>query len=390
MRKLSIIQMISSPWWTGAADPALFLTVDLHRRGHLLHFVCIPGHDLEKRAVLAGFPPVDGVEPTRSLNPLRVWKSVNALANLFDKVEADIVHTHLSAEHWLAFLASKRARRKVRIIRTVHHPRAVKKSVFNRYLFGRATDGIVAVNGYIGELLEKESEVPEEKIHVIRGGIDIERYRPPTVENRASGREILGTPQKTLLIGIVARLAPDRGHMTLLRGFRTLLADMPNVRLVIVGKGEHLPQIKERINELGLAKQIDMPGFVEGDLFDVIASLDIFVLMAPGSEGSCRAVLEAMAMGIPCVVTDRHGLSEIVEDDVTAFVVPWGDHRKLAESFHKLLADKTLRTQFGRAARRRAEQLFYRSRRAELIEKTYAEILGLPLPENEFLRVEAE
>ncbi len=384
MRKLNIVQMISSPWWTGAADPALFLTVDLHRRGHNLHFVCIPGHDLEKRAALAGFPPIEGLEPTRSLNPIRVWKSVSALAKFFDEVEADIVHTHLSADHWLAFFASKRARRQVRIARTIHHPRAAKKSRFNRYLFGRATDGIVAVNGYIGDLLQMQSEVPEDKIHIIRGGIDIERYRPPTVENRANGREILGTPQKTLLIGIVARLAPDRGHLTLLRGFKSLLAEMPNVRLVIVGKGEFRPKVKERIDELGIANQIDMPGFIEGDLFDVIASLDIFVLMAPGSEGSCRAVLEAMAMGIPCVVSDRHGLSEIVEDGVTAYVVPWGDHRKLASSFSMLLKDKTRRTQFGRAGRKRVEELYYRERRAELMENAYAGILGLPMPENDF------
>ncbi len=235
MRELNIIQIISSPWWTGAADPALFLTVDLYRRGHNLLFVCIRGHDLEKRAVLAGFPPVESVEPTRSLNPRRAWKSVTALAQLFDEVEADIVHTHLSADHWLAFLASKKARRQVRIVRTIHHPRAAKKSAFYRYLFGRATDGVIAVNGYIGDLLQQQSQVPEDKVHIIRGGIDIERYRPPTVENRANGRDILGTPQKTLLIGIVARLAPDRGHMTLLQGFKTLLAEMPNVRLVIVG-----------------------------------------------------------------------------------------------------------------------------------------------------------
>jgi len=119
-------------------------------------------------------------------------------------------------------------------------------------------------------------------------------------------------------------------------------------------------------------------------LFDVIASLDIFVLMAPGSEGSCRAVLEAMAMGIPCVVSDRHGLSEIVEDGVTAYVVPWGDHRKLASSFSKLLGDKARRTQFGRAGRKRVEELYYRERRAELMENAYLKILGLPMPENEF------
>lgn len=384
MRKLNIIQMISSPWWTGAADPALFLTVDLHRRGHDLHFVYLPGHDLEKHAVLAGFPPVEGVEPTRSLNPIRVWRAVNSIAKLFDEVKADIVHTHLSADHWLAFFASKRTRRKVHIVRTVHHPRAVKKSWFSRYLFGRATDGTIAVNGYIAHLLQSQSEVPEEKVHIIRGGIDIQRYRPPTVENRANGREILGTPQKTLLIGIVARLAPDRGHMTLLRGFKALLAEVPNVRLIIVGKGEFRPKIEDRIRELGIEKQVDMAGYVKGDLFDVMASLDIFVLMAPGSEGSCRAVLEAMAMGIPCVVTDRHGLSEIVEDNISAYVVPWGDHHKLAESFQKLLKDKARRTQFGRAGRRRVEEHFYRERRAELMERAYAGILGLSVLENDF------
>ncbi|MBT5367400.1 MAG: glycosyltransferase, partial [Nitrospinaceae bacterium] len=97
MRQLKIIQIISSPWWTGAAEPALFLTKGLGDRGHELHFICEAGDNLEKQAKGAGYPRVEDVVPTRSLNPSRVWAAINSLATLIDKVDADIIHTHLSS-----------------------------------------------------------------------------------------------------------------------------------------------------------------------------------------------------------------------------------------------------------------------------------------------------
>ncbi|MBI1725038.1 MAG: glycosyltransferase, partial [Candidatus Tectomicrobia bacterium] len=90
---------------------------------------------------------------------------------------------------------------------------------------------------------------------------------------------------------------------------------------------------------------------------------------------SCRAVLEAMAMGLPCVVTDLNGLADTVEEGATARVVPGGDAPRLASALRELIADEGLRRAFGRAGRRRVEAHFTRERRAERVEEIYLKLL---------------
>ncbi|MDA1000648.1 MAG: glycosyltransferase, partial [bacterium] len=346
MKPLRIIQVISSSWWTGASEPALQLTSGLARRGHQLHFVCGRGERLEEEANLAGFPPEEGVALTRSLNPIRVLRAVFDLAALFRRVRPDIVHTHLSADHWLCLLAARLTRQPIRLVRTIHHPRVARDSFLTRLLLSRGADAVIAVNDYIRGLLSGQARIPEEKLHTVRGGVDLKRFMPSTIETRAEGREILDTPPNTLLVGIVSRLASDRGHFTLFEAFRRVAEGIPNVRLVVVGKGEFFPQLEARAAELGISDRLDFPGFREIDLVEILAALDVFVLMAPGSEGSCRAVLEAMAMGLPCVVTSRMGLGEVVRAGRTAQVVPPDSPEMLAEALKGFLLSRKRRAAF--------------------------------------------
>lgn len=377
MRPLSVVQVISSPWWTGAAEPALQLAVDLDERGHRVRFVCVPGEALEEKAKEEKIPMPEGLDPTRSLNPARVWRFVKGLADLFRRVEADVVHCHLSADHWLSLLAARLARRPVRLIRSVHHPRAAGSNLAYRYLLGRATDAVIAVSHFIADELLNSSGVSPDVLRVVPGGVDTRRFRPATIERRARGREILAIPPNTLLIGIVSRLAADRGFYPLFAAFKAVAEKTPNVQLAVVGKGEFLPRLQERVQALGIADRVDFHGYHEDDLVDVFAAFDIFTLMTPGSEGSCRAVLEAMAMGLPCVVTDRNGLDEVVKDGETARVVPYGEEGMLASAFVNLLSDKVRRISYGREGRERAVKLYARELRAERVERVYMEALDL-------------
>jgi len=379
MRQLNIIQVISSPWWTGAAEPALSLTEGLGKRGHKMHFVCVGGDVLEERAGDCGYPRIEGVDPTRNLSPSRIWKSVGALSALIDKTNADIIHAHLSADHWLSFFSIRRAKCNPRLVRTVHHPRSAKPGVINKYLLGRGTDTVICVNNHIEGILKNQLQVTASRVHVVRGGVDIERFCPASIESRDNGRIILESPDKALLIGIVSRLAPDRGYMTLLDAFSVVASRAPQVCLVIIGKGEYLHAIKERVAELGLINRVLFPGYIEKKLPEALSALDVFILMAPGSEGTSRALLEAMAMGISCVVTSYNGLEEVVRDGVTAYVVPPNDSGALVAALQTLIDDKEKRDRFGQAGRQRAERHFHNGCRAEIMEKIYANLLDIAL-----------
>ncbi|MBI3127311.1 MAG: glycosyltransferase family 4 protein [Candidatus Tectomicrobia bacterium] len=374
MRPLSVVHVISSPWWTGAAEPALFLAADLAARGHRVRFLCGPGEALEARAERLGFPQAPDLDPTRSLNPWRVGRFVRRLAGMLEEAETDILHAHLSADHWLSLPALRLCRRPVRLVRTVHHPRAVKGNPFTRFLLNGAA-AVIAPNSHIARVLADRAALPPERLHVVPGAVDLGRFAPPPAEAREKGRAILGQAPGTPLVGIVSRLAPDRGHFLLFDAFRQVAREVPGARLAVVGKGEFLPRLRSRVRDLGLEDWVDFPGYHEEDLPEVLAALDLFALMAPGSEGSCRAVLEAMAVGLPCVVTDRNGLADTVEDGVTARVVPDGDASRLAAALRELLADEGLRRAYGRAGRRRVEAHFTRERRAERVEEIYLKLL---------------
>ncbi len=380
MRKLSVVQVVGTPWWSGAGEPALLLASDLAKRGHRVKFVCVPGGPLEAKAEEEGMPPAPDVVPTRSVNPKKAWRFVSGLASLVREVNADVAHVHLTADHWLAHLALKCVRRDARLVRSVHHPRAVGGNIASKYLLGRSADALIPVSRYLASLLSERVSPSPDRVHVVSGGVDLERFRPADAAIRAAGREILNVPPDVPLIGTVTRLAADREIDELLAAFQKVAEEMPDVRLAVIGRGEFLPRLKERARALGIQARVGFHGYHGDDLVEALAALDVFALMSPGSEGTCRAALEAMAVGLPCVVTDKNGLAEIVEDGETAHVAPLGvpgTTELMASAFKALLADERLRSSYGRAGRERVERLYDRARRAELVERVYARTLRM-------------
>ena len=134
---------------------------------------------------------------------------------------------------------------------------------------------------------------------------------------------------------------------------------IPAARLLIVGKGEFRSNIERRIRELGLADAVVFGGYREDDLPEVLAAMDVFVLLAPGSEGSCRAVLEAMAAGKAVVATRVGALQDIVLDGETGLLIAPQDHSALAHAISRLLRAPEQARQHGiaRTAAERARLL---------------------------------
>ena len=121
---------------------------------------------------------------------------------------------------------------------------------------------------------------------------------------------------------------------------------------------------------LGINEQVVFAGYRTGDYVDVMRSIDVFTLLVPGSDGGCRALVEAAACGIPSVTTRRGALPEIVVDGETGLVVA-EEADALCAAWHRLLADASLCSDMGAAARRRAERHFSRDRVAAEVERFY-------------------
>src|SRR4029453_15564543 len=140
-------------------------------------------------------------------------------------------------------------------------------------------------------------------------------------------------------------------------------------------RGEHRPALEILVRELGLGATVVFAGYRGADLRAVLAGVDCVVLLGVGSEESCRAVLEAMAVGRPVVAAPVGAIPEIVVDQETGWLVePAPD--PVAARMEATLLDRGRARRMGQAGRRRVEAQFTPSRRAERVEAVYSQALA--------------
>ena len=113
-------------------------------------------------------------------------------------------------------------------------------------------------------------------------------------------------------------------------------------------------------------------GYRAGDYADVLRAIDLFTFLVPGSDGTCRALLEAAACGIPAVTTRRGALAEIVVDGETGLLAD-ETPESLAAAWEDLLAEPARRAALGAAASLRAQRLFTPENLADAVLRLYDE-----------------
>jgi len=375
MRPLSILHLLSNRWWTGTAEPVLALTQGLLERRQQVVLGTPAGSQVEGLARKAGIPLLEGLQLNPRFHPLAWLQDVRTLSRFLRRTSIDVLHTHLSHDHWLGWSAvtllnppPKRMPIYVRTVHTLRRPR----SLSNRWLLTHGAAHLVTVSSTLQQGLIEDLQVVPARIITIAGAVDTQRFHPDlsgSLFRRASAMS-----STTPLVGIVARIAPSRGHLILVEAFAQVRAAIPAARLVIVGKGEFRPQVEQRIGELGLTDAVLFTGYREDDLPEVLAALDVFVLLAPGSEGSCRAVLEAMAVGKPVVAARVGALQDIVLDGETGLLIEPHAHTALAHAISRLLRAPEQARQMGLRGRQRIERLFSRERQVDSVLRLYRQL----------------
>lgn len=150
--------------------------------------------------------------------------------------------------------------------------------------------------------------------------------------------------EKENRIVTVGRLIPVKNHNLLIDAFSVVSKEYPDYSLEFYGDGELKNQLQKRICESGLADKIVLHGNVS-NVPQHIASAEIFVLSSD-IEGMPNALMEAMALGIPCIATDVSGVRDIITDGENGFIVPVGDKEAMADRIKKLIESKELRSKF--------------------------------------------
>ena len=181
------------------------------------------------------------------------------------------------------------------------------------------------------------------QVRIVANGVDLEAFG-------ATDRR--GTRSLRLLC--VGRLIERKGQDQLLRSLHALRALGMDVRLELVGEGDARPSLEQLAEALGLQNAVHFAGYVPRDrIAAVYGASDIFVLPS-FNEGMSVATLEAMASGLPVVVTRVGGVDELVAEGVNGLTFDWGDIGAMTECLQRLAADAALRSRMGGASRDRA------------------------------------
>ena len=265
-----------------------------------------------------------------------------------------VVHAHQYTPFFYSALAKPLVGHRTWLILTEHgrfYPDVVspRRRMTNRWLLSHLADEVNAVAAFSARALHEQDGFPL-PIPVVENGIDVLAYDPAS--DRAAAKRHVGLDPGRRHIICIARLHPVKDHAMLVRAFARVAGAMPDVDLVLAGDGELRATLQAQVAAAGLEQRVSFLG-VRRDVPDLLRAADVFALTSV-SEGASITVLEAMASGVPSVLTAVGGNGELVRDGVEGLLVPRHDDEAAAQALMRILGDAALRTKLGAEARHRA------------------------------------
>ncbi len=337
----------------------------LRSRGHQVQVACAPRTPLHADLVQRGFAPFS-FRPCGYVDPVAIVR----LARWLRQQRVEIVHCHFSCDLWAVVPASQLAGRvPVVLIKHVGTMRP-KRDPLHRWLY-RNVAQVWAISRVIRDNLIATHPLPAEKVEIVHQGLDLAKFRVPTeVRNRL--RREFGFAEKALVVGIIGRLEPGKGHLEFLQMAGRVARQVPQSAFLVVGtptRGEEFraEPIFRLAKELDLGPRLVFAGFRQ-DIPAVLAAMDVFAFPSR-AEAFGLVLIEAMAAGLPVVSTASDGVLDIVVDGQSGLLVPPQDVAALEKAVLRLLASPELRLELGREGQRRVEELFTAERMVARVEE---------------------
>ena len=383
---MKILHLFSNWKWTGPADPTLTLCKGLEKRGHDVTFAYrkppVPVEDsIEKRVLQSGVKATDRFQLNHSVKFYHPSFLTTHLRDILDLThflregKFDILNVHHTHGHLLGGIAARRSGHPVIVIRSDHKRDPLKPSLGNRLLISRLTDGMITFSDRARKEDSEHFGLPLERVRKISPALDLNRYDPNG--KFKDMRAHFGIDPKEIVIGMIARFQKYRRTAVFLEAVRTIVKEFPNVKILLVGRSSQIEQsVVQPMKQLGVEKWIVLGGYQTEDYLDTLACMDIFVFLMAGSDGTARALREAMAMGKPVIVANRGMLPELVEDGISGLLVN-DTADELARVALRLLHHPEVREALGKAAYQKAHQNFQLDRQVEAVERFYQEMMKL-------------
>jgi glycosyltransferase involved in cell wall biosynthesis len=341
-RKIRVVEILATGTNGGAQEHVYSLMKRLDRSRYEASVVSLSAGSAVRKLEREGFNVCVIDEPDDAV-------AVGALvAHLLD-VRPDVIHTHMYRADIIGTKAAMALREsghhRPYVVSTVHSSRV--RSAEDKETLRELTpqmDQLIAVSKAIERKIATEHR-DGAPVRLIYNGVDLERY--DRQEACCTLSDDYGMEPGSQIVGVVARLEPEKGHQTLLDAWPLVLRDVPDAYLLIVGEGSRRDFLEQRAQANRVAHRVVFTGRRD-DVPAVTAALDVAVLPSH-REAQGLSILEAMALSRPVVASDVGGIPEMIEDGVTGLLVPHDNPEALAAAIVRLLTNHGLADTLARA-----------------------------------------
>jgi len=303
------------------------------------------------------------------------WKAVRDLHRLIRRLKPDVIHSHNLGPLMYASLASGMGGW-CPVLHGEHHlppPQDFdRKRIIQRSIFYHGCRKVHTVSESLRQELIARG-LPAEKLVTLRNGVDSERFQPG--DRTAARQKIGGLPADALVLGLVGRFMPWKGHARLIEAFETIADSRPDSHLLFVGAGGTDEEaVRARARASRLASRIHFTGF-QRDVTPFYQAMDVMIFPST-IEGLANAVLEAMACGVPTLAHPACGTAEIISQGHDGWLAEIDTVAGLQKQLAALPTDRETFQAMGRMGREKVVRQFSLAHMVENYRRLYRETAG--------------
>ena len=308
------------------------------------------------------------------------WQSFRNIRQLLDSQKFDVVHTHGGTAGFWGRLVAASSKKRPAIIHTYHGLHYLNISglgikliaqKIKRYIFSKIdqfllnyTDQIICVCRSDYEKAIAAKVATPSKTSIVYNGIEIDQFSKPL--DKESARRIFNIAPNEFVFGNVGRLHEQKGHKYLLEAFAKVT---DRARLLIIGDGDLRQELVALAEKLQICDRIVFLGG-RSDVREFLSAIDVFVMPSLW-EGQPIALLEALAIGKPCIATSVDGIPEIITNNVSGYLVKPKNVEELSKMMDFAIQNPDTLQNIAKAGANTISQKFLAQNMAEAIANIY-------------------
>jgi glycosyltransferase involved in cell wall biosynthesis len=306
------------------------------------------------------------------------WQSFQNIYQLLKTQKFDVIHTHGGTAGFWGRLVAACLNHKHKIIHTYHGlhylntaqtkspQQKIKTAIFQKIdqLLLQITDQIICVCQSDYEKAIAAKVASPSKTAIVYNGIEINKFSQPS--NQETSRKIFDIAPTEFIFGNVGRLHEQKGHQYLLKAFAKV---SDRARLLIIGDGDLKDELIKLADDLKISDRIVFLG-ARSDVHEFLSAINVFIMPSLW-EGQPIALLEALAIGKPCIVSDVDGISEVINNGVNGYLVKPKDIAGLTQAMNQAIDNPEILGQLANAGVNTITEKFLAQNMAKAIADIY-------------------